>query len=124
MVKLSLLFENAQLNSQKEQNLRTIEKNGCSDIIRIIDGQLYLTLYHGTAGKDVKKLQKSDTLDKWMYLAVDEDIAKRFGNMKSNDLLLKYFFIPIGAGLLENTGYFLTSEKLKLDIEGGSLANY
>lgn len=122
-IKLIVESEKEETRSfRKKHNLSIIKEKGWENILR--ENGDYLVLWHGTGGKNLKKLQRSDYLNPGMYLAVEKEEADKWARVNNTGKLATiYFYIPIKSGILEPNGFFSTQEKIELEHRGGQIGH-
>jgi len=76
-----------------------------------IDGELYVTLYHGTSKKNLDKIIRSGKLFNATYLAPEYETAKRFAQMTGHSPVVDTMTIK-ADGLAFNGNYFYTTREV------------
>ena len=78
---------------------------------QVIDGDLYLTLYHGTSKKNYNRILKTGVLKTNSYFAVDEHTAKRYSQMTGGIPVVDTVVVNAN-GLVFDGNYFYANRDL------------
>lgn len=74
-----------------------------------IDGELYVTLFHGTSKKNFNKIMKTGKLFANTYFAADQETSKRYAQMTGGTPVVDT--ITIKADALSFNGYYFSSNR-------------